>query len=150
MSGRRPWVLLLVLVAVLAAVAVATATRPAGASPGHESSSDARDGTSALRLYAEGLGYRTAPVEGEFQLPASPSTLFVFSPLPQSGYSASQANQLRSWIAAGGILVYAAESGDPQLDQALSLRRRLDRVDATAIAPAPVLGGLHHAYQRAA
>ena len=142
MSGRRPWVLLLALIALLGVVAAVTSVRPAGTSPGHESTSDAGDGTSALRLYAERLGYRTGAVEGEFQLPASSALLFVFTPLPSSGYSAGQAAQLRSWVQGGGVLVYAAESGDPQLDQALSLRRRPDRVDAAAGVPAPILGGL--------
>jgi uncharacterized protein DUF4350 len=141
-SGRHPWVLLLALIALLGVVAAVTSTRPVGASPGHESSSDALDGTSALRLYAERLGYRTAALEGEFQLPAAPSLLFVFTPLPPNGYSASQAAQLRSWVSAGGVLVYAAESGDPQLDRALSLGRRPNLVDAAAGVPAPILGGL--------
>ena len=143
MSGGRPWALLVGLVVVLAILVALTSPRRAGASPDHESTSDARDGTSALRTYAGALGYRTGALEGEFQLPASPGLLFVFSPVPQSGYSAAQAGELRGWVSAGGVLVYAAESGDPQLDQALSLLRRPDRVDAAAGVPAPVLGGLH-------
>src|SRR5207248_8596133 len=102
LSGRRPWVLLLALVALLAVVTAVTASRPAGTSPGHESTSDAGNGTSALRLYAEGLGYRTGAVDGEFQLPASPALLFVFTPLPSSGYSAGQAAQLRSRVQGSG------------------------------------------------
>jgi hypothetical protein len=141
-TGRRPWVLLLALAALLALVAVITGTRPAGGSPGHESTSDARDGTSALRLYAERLGYRTGAIEGRFQLPPSPSLVFVFTPLPPNGYSAADSAQMRAWVGSGGILVYAAESGDPQLDQALALRRRGGQVDAAAAVPAPILGGV--------
>ena len=142
MSGRRPWVLLVGLMVVLAVLVALTTPRRGGASPDHESTSDAVDGTSALRAYAEALGYRTSALEGEFQLTGSPGLLFVFSPLPQSGYSAAQAGQLRDWVSAGGVLVYASEAGDPQLDQALALRRRPQTVSAAAAAPAPVLGGL--------
>ncbi|HYM50927.1 MAG TPA: DUF4350 domain-containing protein [Candidatus Limnocylindrales bacterium] len=142
MSGRRAWLVLGALVVLTALLILVSGSRPGGPSPDHESTSDAQDGTSALRLYAQSLNHPTGAIEGDFQLPAATGLLFVFSPLSQSGYSAAQATQVVNWLSSGGILVYAAESGDPQLDLALSLQRRLQRVDAIGRVGVPVFGGL--------
>jgi hypothetical protein len=145
MIQRRPWVVLGGLILLTAILAAALTGRGgAGDSPSHESSSDARNGTSALRLFAQALGYRTRAIEGEFHQAASPGLLFVFSPLTQSGFSSAQSGQLLTWVSAGGVLVYAAETGDAQLDRTLALQRRPDRVDANTHPSAPVLQGLQH------
>jgi hypothetical protein len=109
-------------------------------SPEHASSSDASDGTSALRAYAAALGHASGSVEGDFTLSSSSGLLFVFT--PTNGFSAAEVQQLNSWIQSGGVLVYAAETGDPQLDTQFGLRRSPIAVPATAHAGAPILGGV--------
>jgi hypothetical protein len=111
-------------------------------SPEHSSASDAGNGTSALRFYAQALGHSTATVEGQFSLPSSHALLFVFSPVGSSGYSFQQAQQLQSWISAGNVVVYAAEGGDPDLDNLFGLHRGANAVQASARAAAPILGGV--------
>ncbi len=108
--------------------------------PNHASTSDAADGTSALRAYADALGYPSGSVEGTFSLPAAAGLLFVFT--PSNGFSADQVAQLNSWMQAGGVVVYAAEEGDPQLDTQFGLRRSGTGVSAKAHAAAPIFGGV--------
>jgi hypothetical protein len=141
-NSRRSWLILGALVVAVAALAFVSAPSRSTDSPNHESTSDAPNGTSALRLYAQALAHRAGPIEGTFDLPAQPGLLFVFSPLFQSGYSAPEARQLVDWVKGGGVLAYAAESGDPQLDAALGLHRSTAGVDARALAAAPILGGV--------
>src|SRR5256886_15497084 len=91
-----------------------------GQSPNHASTSDAVDGTSALRAYADALGYQSGSVEGTFSLPTAAGLLFVFT--PSNGFSADQVAQLNSWMQAGGAVVYPPEEGDPHLDPQFGLR----------------------------
>jgi hypothetical protein len=141
MISRR-WLgfgLLIVVIAILVTLRGASSND----SPEHSSASDAANGTSALRFYAQALGYSTSTVEGEFSLPSSHALLFVFSPVDSFGYSLQQAQQLQSWISAGNVVVYAAEGGDPDLDSHFGLHRGANGVDASAGAAAPVLGGVN-------
>jgi hypothetical protein len=108
-------------------------------SPTHASTSDARDGTSALRAYAQAMGRSTGTIEGDFTLPSASGLLFIFSPGP---YTSDEVLQLNSWISSGGVVVYAAEDGDPQLDSQFGLRRSGNGVPAAARAAAPILGGV--------
>src|SRR3981081_3161252 len=111
-----------------------------GGSPDHASSSDAVEGTSALRADADALGHSSGSVEGEFNLSSSSGLLFVVT--PTNGFSASEVQQLNSWMQSGGIVVYAAEEGDPQLDTQFGLSRSVRAVAAKAHAAAPILGGV--------
>ena len=111
-----------------------------GRSPDHASTSDGADGTSALRAYADALGHASGSVEGDFALSSSSGLLFVFT--PTSGFNAAEVQQLNSWMQSGGVLVYAAEEGDPQVDLQFGLRRTANAVSAKAHAAAPILGGV--------
>ena len=111
-------------------------------SPEHSSASDAANGTSALRLFAGSLGYRTGTVEGDYTLPSSPALLFIFSPSQTFPFGTSEAQQLSSWLNAGNIVVYAAEGGDPILDSQFGLHRGSRSVAAAGRAAAPIFGGV--------
>ena len=137
---RRGWIGFGLLVLLIGAVVTLRGTA-GNDSPEHSSASDAGNGTSALRYYAQALGHSTSTVEGDFSLPASHALLFVFT--PSTGYDLAQAQQLQAWIAAGNLLVYAAETGDPVLDNQLGIHRSTASVDAAGQAAAPILGGVH-------
>jgi len=133
--SRRRWILLggVVVLIVIVVVLRGTAT---GDSPEHSSASDAGNGTSALRLYAESLGHATRAVEGDYTLPSTPALLFVFR--PTEGFSNVESQQLR----AGNVAVYATEERDPQLDSQFGLHLTSRTVEASAHAAAPVFGGV--------
>ena len=138
--SRRRWILLGGVVVLIAIVVVLRGTAT-GDSPEHSSASDAGNGTSALRLYAESLGHATGTVEGEYNLPSSPSLMFVFR--PTEGFSNAESQQLDSWLRAGNIVVYATEERDPQLDSQFGLHLSSSGVGAAAQAAAPILGGVN-------
>ena len=69
-------------------------------SPNHASISDAPDGTSALRAYADALGHQSGSVEGDFNLPSSPGLLFVFT--PRTGFTKQEAQRLATGTPGGG------------------------------------------------
>ena len=121
MKGRG-W---LALGAVALLVVVLVMLRGSGGSqsrsPEHASTSDAFDGSSALRAFADGLGHLSGSVEGDFSLPSSSGLLFVFT--PTDGFSADEVQKLNSWMISGGVVIYAAEEGDPQLDIQFGLHR---------------------------
>src|SRR3989442_2310917 len=137
--SRRRWILLGGVV-VLIAIVVALRGTATGDSPEHSSASDAGNGTSALRLYAESLGHATGTVEGDYNLPSSPALLFVFR--PTEGFSNAESQQLDTWLRAGNVLVYATQERDPQLDSRFGLHLTSRTVDAPAHAAAPVFGGV--------
>ena len=137
--SRRRWILLGGVV-VLIAIVVALRGTATGDSPEHSSASDAGNGTSALRLYAESLGHATGTVEGEYSLPSSPALLFVFR--PTEGFSNAESQQLDTWLRAGNVAVYATEERDPQLDSQFGLHLSSRTVDAPAHAAAPIFGGV--------
>ncbi len=139
MKGRG-WIVLGVLGVLVLALVLLRGSSTQGRSPNHASTNDAVDGTSALRAYADALGYQSGSVEGKFSLPAVPGLLFVFT--PSNGFSADQVAQLTTWMQSGGVLVYAAEQGDLQLDTQFGLRRSGTGVPAKAHAAAPIFGGV--------
>src|SRR5207247_7312741 len=126
---RRRWGLLGVVAALIAVVVLLRGTA-GNDSPEHSSASDAGNGTSALRYYAQALGHNTGTVEGEFDLPSSPALLFIFS--PTTGFNSAEAQRLNGWLSSGNVVVYAAEANrvDPQLDQQFGLHRSRGSVDA--------------------
>ena len=144
MKGR-PWIVLGGLVLVIAVLVLLRGPGSGGDSPDHASTSDAANGSSALRLYAEALGHPTGTVEGDFTLPASPGLLVVFTP---SAFSATEAQQVNNWLTSGGVLVYAAEQAEPQLETQFGLHRAPTQTSGnrpaspTASAPAPIFGGV--------
>src|SRR2546430_9666751 len=139
MKGRG-WIVLGVLGALVLVLVLLRGSSTKGQSPNHASTSDAVDGTSALRAYADALGYSSGSVEATFSLPTAAGLLFVFT--PSNGFSADQVAQLNSWMQSGGVVVYAAEAGDPQLDTQFGLRRSRTGVPARAHAAAPIFGGV--------
>lgn len=119
MKGARGWI-----IAGLISVAIAAAAyfvQPHQDSPEHSSNSDAPNGTSAARLFAESMGHPTDQVSGTFAPPASFGLMFVFT--PTSPYTSDEAERTRLWVRSGGVLVYASEQGDPELDRAFGVRR---------------------------
>jgi hypothetical protein len=119
MRGAGGWIVAGVL--AIAVAAIAYSIQPHQDSPEHSSSSDSANGTSAVRLFAEAMGHPTDQIAGSFT-PITPSAMmFVFS--PTSPYTADQAERTRLWVRSGGILVYAAEKGDPQLDLVFGVKR---------------------------
>src|SRR5713101_7915021 len=110
-------------------------------SPEHSTNSDAANGASAVLLYASAMGHPTHQVTGSFELPAASSMLFVFA--PTSPYTFDEANAAAGWVHDGGVLVYASELGDVELDSALNVNRFARLVSsATADASGPFLDGV--------
>jgi hypothetical protein len=138
MRNIRGWVVALVLALVIAAVAYLG--QPHQDSPEHSSNSDAANGTSAARLFADAMGHPTSQIEGTFTPPSSRGLMFVFS--PTSPYSADDADQAANWVRQGGVLVYASEQGDPQLDRALSVTRYGGAIGSRVQYANPALDGV--------
>jgi len=137
--SRGRWILLGTVVALIAIVVLLRGTA-GGDSPAHSSASDAGNGTSALRLYAQALGHAAGSVEGDYNLPSSPALMFIFR--PTEGFSSAQTQQLDAWLRAGNVVVYATEERDPQLDTRFGLHLSGASVDAPAHAAAPIFGGV--------
>jgi hypothetical protein len=136
----RGWIALTAMAVLVLVLVLLRGSGNQGQSPDHASTSDAANGTSALRAYADALGHSSGSVEGDFTLPSSSGLLFIFT--PTSGFNATEVQQLNSWMQSGGVLVYAAEDGDPQLDTQFGLLRSTTAVSAKAHAAAPILGGV--------
>lgn len=119
MKGARGWV-----IAGLLSIAVAAAAysiQPHQDSPEHSSNSDSANGASAVRLFAEAMGHPTEQIAGSFPAITPFALMFVFS--PTSAYTSDEAERTRFWVRSGGILVYASEKADPELDRAFGVRR---------------------------
>lgn len=119
MRAARGW--LLIGLGALIVAAAAYYGQPQQDSPDHSSSSDAANGTSAVRLFAQAMGHPTDQVAGTFNLPSPPGLMFVFT--PTSAYTSGEARRTLQWVRAGGTLVYASEQGDSELDHALGVVR---------------------------
>ena len=132
--------LVIVLVLALLIGGAAYFAQPKQDSPDHSSTSDAANGTSAARLFAQAMGHPTTQIEGNFSQPSQDGLMFVFTPTSQ--YSAQDANDTTNWVRRGGILVYASELGDPELDRALSVTRINTGVSAQTQHASPVLDGV--------
>lgn len=139
MRGARGWI---AAAAVAIAVAIAAyALQPRNDSPEHSSNSDAANGTSAALLFAEAMGHPTDQLTGGFNPPAPFSIMFVFT--PTSPYTADEADSLRDWVRArGGVLVYASEEGDPELDRAFGVTRLQVEVQGSPYAGLPAVAGV--------
>lgn len=139
MKGARGWIVA-GAIALLVAVA-AYVLQPRNDSPEHSSNSDAANGASAALLFAEAMGHPTDQLTGGFTPPDSFSIMFVFS--PTSPYTADEADSLREWVRArGGLLVYAAEQGDPELDRAFGVTRLQLAVQGAPYTALPAVAGV--------
>ncbi len=139
MKGARGWI-----IAGAAALLVAFAAyvlQPRNDSPEHSSNSDAANGASAALLFAEAMGHPTDQMTGGFEPPASFSTMFVFS--PTSPYTSDEADRVLEWVRArGGVLIYASEQGDPELDRAFRVTRQQFAVQGAPYSALPAVGGV--------
>ncbi|MEA2656405.1 MAG: hypothetical protein QOI23_1770, partial [Chloroflexota bacterium] len=138
MRGARGWGLALLV--SLAIAALAYVFQPQQDSPDHGSNSDAANGTSALVLFAQAMGHPTVRISGTFSTPAAEGLMFVFS--PTSPYTSYEADQTAAWVRSGGVLVYASEQGDPELDRALGVGRSNGFASGNPAIANPVLAGV--------
>jgi hypothetical protein len=139
MRPSRGWV-----VAALGAILLAAAiylVQPHADSPEHSSTSDAANGASAALLFAEAMGHPTDQMTGSFTTPPPFSMMFVFT--PTSPYTAQEADQLRGWVRGGGMLIYASEQGDPELDRALAVSRFNGFASGGQYTATPALAGVN-------
>jgi len=137
---RRSWIGLGVMVVLVFVLVMLRGNTTANSSPNHLSTSDAPDGTSGLRLYADALGHSSGTIEGTFSLPLSPGLLFIFTPGP---FSADDVQQLNVWLRNGGVVVFAGEDGDLLVNPQFGLKWSQDPVASGPIrAAAPILGGV--------
>ena len=135
MRNLRGWIIALVLAVLIGGVAYFA--QPQQDSPEHSSNSDAANGTSAVRLFAQSMGHPTSQVEGTFAPPSPNGLMFVFT--PTSPYTQDEADATATWVRLGGVLVYASEQGDPELDRALSVTRLNGLVSSQTQIGVPVL-----------
>jgi hypothetical protein len=119
MKGARGWVI--AGAAAIAIAALAYLVQPHQDSPEHSSNSDAANGASAALLFAQAMGHPADQVSGSFATPTTPGMMFVFT--PTSPYTSDEAERTLLWVRSGGVLVYASEQGDPELDRAFGVRR---------------------------
>lgn len=90
------------------------------AGPG-DAESDAADGASALRQLAAATGHHSDLLRDRFDLPAAHGVLFVVE--PENTISRADAQAIAHWVAAGGVLVYASEGVNPELETAIGITR---------------------------
>jgi hypothetical protein len=138
MKNLRGWVIAFVLALLIGGVAYLG--QPKQDSPEHNSNSDAANGTSAARLFAQAMGHPTSQIEGTFSPLPQNGLMFVFT--PTSPYTADDADQTANWVRQGGVLVYASEQGDSQLDRAFSVTRLSGFASSQTEFANPVLDGV--------
>jgi hypothetical protein len=138
MRGARGWVIAAVL--SLAIGGLAYLFQPPQSSPDHSSTSDAADGSSAVVLFAQSMGHPTLEVAGFYATPSPSSLMFVLT--PTSPFTSDEANQTASWVRSGGVLVYASEHGDVELDRALGVSRLNGLVNSNTATANPILAGV--------
>jgi uncharacterized protein DUF4350 len=136
--GARGWI-----AAAAGAIVIAAAiylAQPHEDSPEHSSNSDAANGASAALLFAQAMGHKTEQMSGSFATPAPDGILFVFT--PTSLYTRDEAETLRAWVREGGLLVYATEQGDEELDRAFEVSRFGGLVEGGHYAATPAVAGV--------
>ncbi len=138
MKNLRGWVIALVLALLIGVVAYFG--QPRQDSPEHNSNSDAANGTSAARLFAQAMGHPTSQIEGTFSPPSQSGLMFVFT--PTSPYTSDDADQTANWVRQGGVLIFASEQGDAQLDRAFSVTRLSGFASSQPEYANPVLDGV--------
>src|SRR5216684_7150761 len=136
MRGLRGWVTALALLLGGAAYLA----QPRQDSPEHSSNSDAANGTSAALLFAAAMGHPTSRIADTFSTPSQNGLMFVFT--PTSPYTAEDANQAANGVRLGGVLVFASEQGDGELDRAFSITRLNGQVRSQTQYASPALDGV--------
>ena len=119
MRGARAWIAGAVVLLALFGAVVVGQQHPD--SPEHSTNSDAANGASALMLFASAMGHPTKQIAGSFVPPTANGLMVVLTPI--STFSSSEATDTAAWVRQGGVLVYASESGDSELDSALGVQR---------------------------
>lgn len=109
-------------------------------SPEHRTDSDAANGASALPQLAQALGHPVVILDTSFQPDLGMGVVFVLTPIV--GYSREEARRLADYIVGGGVVVFASEQGDPQLDFALKVNRLRGFAGGEATGSGPALGGV--------
>lgn len=141
MRRARGWIALAAIAIVIAGVAYLL--QPKQDSPEHSTNSDAYNGASALMLYAQAMGHPSDQVTGSFDLPDPGSMMFVFT--PTSAYTPDEADSTRAWVTRGGVLVYASEQADPELDRAFGVTRFGGLAASGAYVGTPAVAGVDSA-----
>jgi len=139
MKGARGWVIAGAIAVVIAVAALLL--QPKQDSPEHSTDSDAANGASAALLFSQAMGHPTDQITGSFGTPAERSVMFVFT--PTSPYTADEADLIHQWVlASGGILIYASEQADPELDRAFGVKRLGGFVSGVEYQGTPVVDGV--------
>jgi len=139
MKGARGWVIAGAIAVVIAVAALLL--QPRQDSPEHSTDSDAANGASAVLLFSQAMGHPTDQITGSFGAPAERSVMFVFT--PTSPYTADEADRIHQWVlASGGILIYASEQADPELDRAFGVKRLGGFVSGVEYQGTPVVDGV--------
>jgi hypothetical protein len=138
MKGARGWVVVTLIAIAIAAVAYYV--QPHQDSPEHSSASDAANGASAARLFAEAMGHTTNQMVGTFAPPPNDGLMFVFT--PTSPFTTDEANRTAAWVYSGGVLIYATEQGDAELDRALGVTRLNGLAPSATQIANPILQGV--------
>src|ERR1700680_4221359 len=138
MKGARGWAVVTLIAIAIAAIAYYV--QPHQDSPEHSSASDAANGTSAARLFAQAMGHTTKQIVGTFAPPANDGLLLVFTPTSPS--MSDEATRTASWVNSGGVLIYATEQGDAELDRALGVNRLAGIAPSATQTANPVLQGV--------
>ena len=139
MKGARGWVIAGAIAVVIAVAALLL--QPKQDSPEHSTDSDAANGASAALLFSQAMGHPTDQITGSFGTPAERSVMFVFT--PTSPYTADEADRIHQWVlASGGILIYASEQADPELDRAFGVKRLGGFVSGVEYQGTPVVDGV--------
>jgi hypothetical protein len=90
------------------------------------------------------MGHPTEQIKGSFHAPAAFGMLFVFT--PTSDYTSDEASRLLLWVRTGGVLVYASEQGDGELDHAFGVRRVAGIVRGVIYTSNPTFEGVTEVY----
>src|SRR5256712_1779417 len=139
MKGARGWVIAGAIAVVIDVAALLL--QPKQDSPEHSTDSDAANGASAALLFSQAMGHPTDQITGSFGTPAERSVMFVFT--PTSPYTADEADRIHQWVlASGGILIYASEQADPELDRAFGVKRLGGFVSGVEYQGTPVVAGV--------
>ncbi|HYL07470.1 MAG TPA: DUF4350 domain-containing protein [Candidatus Udaeobacter sp.] len=139
MKGARGWFILVAIAVIVAAAAYAL--QPHQDSPEHSTNSDAANGASAALLYAEAMGHPAAQIAGGFDPQQGYGMMFVFT--PTSPFTAGEAQRALAWVRGGGVLVYASEQGDSELDKAFGVTRMNAVVAGGTETATPVVTGVN-------
>lgn len=139
MKGARGWIIAAAISILIGAGAYAL--QPRQDSPEHSTNSDAANGASAALLYAQAMGHPTDQVTGTFNPPDAHGMLFVFT--PTSPYTTDDAQRALLWVRSGGVLVYASEQGDSELDKAFGVTRVNGFVGGAVQSATPVVAGVN-------